>query len=204
MFSKVLKIFSDVIFVLSIIFLVVYFILRFMGIAEIFLVKTGSMEDGIHVGDYILIYKKDNYNIGDIVTYEKDGYHVTHRIIKKNGNKIVTKGDANNIEDDEINVRSIVGKVIYSGGYLNFVIDYKYAIASVLLALYLFSCYFSKKDDGTTEESFLSEVNIEDNADENETILEKNDKEEKKDEKTKHDLSFICENDIKQQKKRNK
>lgn len=204
MFSKVLKIFSDVIFVLSIIFLVVYFILRFMGIAEIYLVKTGSMEDGIHVGDYILIYKKDNYNIGDIVTYEKDGYHVTHRIIKKNGNKIVTKGDANNIEDDEINVRSIVGKVIYSGGYLNFVIDYKYAIASVLLALYLFSCYFSKKDDGTTEESFLSEVNIEDNADENETILEKNDKEEKKDEKTKHDLSFICENDIKQQKKRNK
>lgn len=204
MFSKVLKIFSDVIFVLSIIFLVVYFILRFMGIAEINLVKTGSMEDGIHVGDYILIYKKDNYNIGDIVTYEKDGYHVTHRIIKKNGNKIVTKGDANNIEDDEINVRSIVGKVIYSGGYLNFVIDYKYAIASVLLALYLFSCYFSKKDDGTTEESFLSEVNIEDNADENETILEKNDKEEKKDEKTKHDLSFICENDIKQQKKRNK
>lgn len=204
MFSKVLKIFSDVIFVLSIIFLVVYFILRFMGIAEIYLVKTGSMEDGIHVGDYILIYKKDNYNIGDIVTYEKDGYHVTHRIIKKNGNKIVTKGDANNIEDDEINVRSIVGKVIYSGGYLNFVIDYKYAIASVLLALYLFSCYFSKKDDGTTEESFLSEVNIEDNADENETILEKNDKEEKKDEKTKHNLSFICENDIKQQKKRNK
>lgn len=185
MFSKVLKIFSDVIFVLSIIFLVVYFILRFMGIAEIFLVKTGSMEDGIHAGDYILIYKKDNYNIGDIVTYEKDGYHVTHRIIKKNGNKIVTKGDANNIEDDEIDVKSIVGKVIYSGGYLNFVIDYKYAIASVLLALYLFSCYFSKKDDGTTEESFLSEVNIEDNADENETILEKNDKEEKKDEKTK-------------------
>lgn len=204
MFSKVLKIFSDVIFVLSIIFLVVYFILRFMGIAEIYLVKTGSMEDGIHVGDYILIYKKNKYSIGDIVTYEKDGYHVTHRIIRKNGNKIVTKGDANNIEDDEINVRSIVGKVIYSGGYLNFVIDYKYAIASVLLALYLFSCYFSKKDDGTTEESFLSEVNIEDNADENETILEKNDKEEKKDEKTKHDLSFICENDIKQQKKRNK
>lgn len=204
MFSKVLKIFSDVIFVLSIIFLVVYFILRFMGIAEIYLVKTGSMEDGIHVGDYILIYKKNKYSIGDIVTYEKDGYHVTHRIIRKNGNKIVTKGDANNIEDDEINVRSIVGKVIYSGGYLNFVIDYKYAIASVLLALYLFSCYFSKRDDGTTEESFLSEVNIEDNADENETILEKNDKEEKKDEKTKHDLSFICENDIKQQKKRNK
>ena len=229
MFSKVLKIFSDVIFVLSIIFLVVYFILRFMGIAEIFLVKTGSMEDGIHVGDYILIYKKDNYNIGDIVTYEKDGYHVTHRIIKKNGNKIVTKGDANNIEDDEINVRSIVGKVIYSGGYLNFVIDYKYAIASVLLALYLFSCYFSKKDDEINEDNFLLETNKEEDATENdilseekneeiieEGLLEKNNKEEiaeklqseekdsKKNVTIKQDLSFIYENNKKQEKNNKK
>ena len=253
MFSKILKRFTDILIVLLIIFLAIYFILRIMGVAEIYLVKTGSMEDGIHVGDYILIYRKDEYKIGDIVTYEKGGYHVTHRIIKKNGNKIVTKGDANNIEDDEINVKSIVGKVIYSGGYLNFIIDYKYALASALLALYLFSCYFSKKNDETIDDAFLSEINIEEETKENvilseeetkenvilseeETkeikedniLLDNNDKEEiaednvsfenndkeeivediqieektdeKEDEKIKKDLSFIYEDDKKQEK----
>lgn len=229
MFSKVLKKITDIIIVLLIIFLGIYFILRFMGVAEIYLVKTGSMEDGIHVGDYILIYKKDKYNIGDVVTYEKNGYHVTHRIIKKNGNKVVTKGDANNIEDDEINVDSIVGKVIYSGGYLNFVIDYKYALASALLALYLFSCYFSKKDDEINEDNFLLETNKEEDATENdilseekneeiieEGLLEKNNKEEiaeklqseEKDSKEnvtiKQDLSFIYENNKKQEKNNKK
>lgn len=176
MFSKIFKKITDIIIILLIIILGIYFILRFMGVTEIYLVKTGSMEDGIHVGDYILIYKKNKYNIGDIVTYEKDGYHVTHRIIRKNGNKVVTKGDANNIEDDEINVKSIVGKVIYSGGYLNVVIDYKYAIASVLFALYLFSYYFSKKDD-------KKEIIEDEHTD------------------IKQDLSFIYDNDNKYQKK---
>ena len=110
--AKITKIISNIIFAISIILLSAYFILRFMGIAEIYKVKTGSMEDGIHAGDYILIYKKDKYDIGDVVTYKKDNYHVTHRIIKKNGKNVITKGDANNIEDDEINVKSIVGKVI--------------------------------------------------------------------------------------------
>ena len=229
MFSKILKGFTDIIIVLLIIFLGIYFILRIMGIAEIYLVKTGSMEDGIHVGDYILIYRKDEYKIGDIVTYEKGGYHVTHRIIKKNGNKIVTKGDANNIEDDEINVDSIVGKVIYSGGYLNFVIDYKYALASALLALYLFSCYFSKKDDEINEDNFLLETNKEEDATENdilseekneeiieEGLLEKNNKEEiaenmqleeidnEENVTIKQDLSFIYEDDKKQEKNNKK
>ena len=228
MFSKILKKITDIIIVLLIIFLGIYFILRIMGIAEIYLVKTGSMEDGIHVGDYILIYRKDEYKIGDIVTYEKDGYHVTHRIIKKNGDKIVTKGDANNVEDDEINVKNIVGKVIYSGGYLNIIIDYKYALASALLALYLFSCYFSKKDDEINEDNFLLETNKGDDALKNDILSEEvageeiikdddsseiNDKkeiiedvqtEEKTDEKIKQDLSFIYEGDLQQENKKAK
>ena len=105
------------------------------------------MEDAIYAGDYILIYKKNSYNVGDVVTYKKDDYHVTHRIIKKNGKKIITKGDANNAEDEEITTKSIVGEVIYSGGFLNILINYKYGIAGALLALYLFSCYFSKKEE---------------------------------------------------------
>ena len=144
--SKIFKITFDIIFIISIIILSIYFILRLFGIAEIYEVKTGSMEDGIHVGDYILIIKKNNYKVGDVVTYKKEGYHVTHRIIKKNRNKVTTKGDANNVADKEIKTSSIIGKVIYHGGLLNILIDFKYVIACSLLGLYLLSMYFEKKD----------------------------------------------------------
>ena len=94
--NKIFKILFDIIFIIAIVVLGVYFAFRIMGIAQIYKVKTGSMEDGIHAGDYILVYKKNKYNIGDVVTYKKSNYYITHRIVKKNGNKIITKGDANN------------------------------------------------------------------------------------------------------------
>ena len=145
--SKIFKIAFDIIFIFLIIILCLYFILRILGIVKIYEVKTGSMEDEIHVGDYILIIKKNNYKVGDIVTYTKEDYYVTHRIVEKNGNKVITKGDANNVVDEEINVSDIVGKVIYHGGILNFFIDFKYIIAGGLLCLYLLSIFFEKKDN---------------------------------------------------------
>ena len=45
---------------LLILILGVYFALRLFGIAEIYEVKTGSMEEKIHVGDYIMIYRKND------------------------------------------------------------------------------------------------------------------------------------------------
>ncbi len=149
--DKIFKIIVDIIVILLIVLLAIYFILRICGIVDIYKVKTGSMEDGIHVGDYILIYKKSTYKVGDIVTFEKDGYHVTHRIVKKNGNMVVTKGDANNTEDDEINIDSIIGKVIYTGGILNILINYKFFIAGFLLFLYLISWYIERKKNDQKE-----------------------------------------------------
>lgn len=137
----------DVIFILIIILLVGYFVLRNMGYLEIYEVETGSMEQGIHAGDYVLIVEKNKYVVGDIVTYRKDNYFITHRIIKSiSGNKVITKGDANNTEDEEIDISTIEGKVIYNGGLLNFVIDYKFAIISLFLGLYLLSCYYGKEE----------------------------------------------------------
>lgn len=158
--GKVFKKICDVLFIIVIIILVGYFVLRNMGIFEIYEVETGSMEQGIHVGDYVLICRKNEYVVGDIVTYKKDDYYVTHRIIKSiNGNKVITKGDANNTEDEEISIHAIVGKVILIGGLLNFVIDYKYGIVGCLLGVYLLTCYFTKNDDNI--ENNLNEINKE-------------------------------------------
>ena len=155
--AKIFKRIVDIIFVFAIVILALYFVLRLVGRIEICEVETGSMEDGIHAGDYVLIYRKNIYNIGDVITYKKDGYYITHRIVKKHKTGIVTKGDANNTEDDPIKVSSIVGKVILVGGILNIIIKFKYGIAALLLGLYLLSCYIGNGDVQVEEKNILEE-----------------------------------------------
>lgn len=153
--NKVFKMIINVIYIFIIAVLLCYFVFRTTNKVRIYNVKTGSMEDKIHAGDYILIYKMDNYNVGDVITFEVDDGFVTHRIIKINGDMLVTKGDANNTEDDEIRKDDIIGKVILSGGILNIIINNKYALVGFLLSFYLISCYIennNKKDDSDNKE----------------------------------------------------
>lgn len=152
--EKVIKKLIDIVFVIIIIVLVGYFILRVTGKIDVFEVKTGSMEPTIKINDYIMIYNDKEYKKGDIVTFRYEDTFVTHRIIKINNNKMVTKGDANNVEDDEMDVKSIVGKVILIGGILNFVVNYKLVIVAFMLAIYLFTCYLNgdKKEQGDKNE----------------------------------------------------
>ena len=145
--NKILKWIANLLLILVIIALAGYFILKLTNTIEIYNVKTGSMEGNIHVGDYILILKKSNYNVGDVVTYTSNNGFITHRIIKIDGSKVITKGDANNVEDEAISSKIIIGKVMVSGGLLNIVIKYKYLISGLVLALYLFSCYFESVKD---------------------------------------------------------
>ena len=145
--AKILRLIINIIFVIVIGLLLLYVILRFTNNVLIYNVETGSMENNIHAGDYILIFKKGDYNIGDIVTYRKDNYFITHRIIKKDGNTFITKGDANNVPDEMIDFNDIMGKVLISGGILNIVITYKYVFVSLFLGLYLLSCYIRSREN---------------------------------------------------------
>ena len=130
---KILKAILNVFYVIIIILLIGYFTLRVTDKVEIYVVKTGSMEEKIHVGDYILIFRKNSYNVGDVVTYTSNDGFITHRIVKKDGSKITTKGDANNTEDNDIVESNIVGKVIISGGILNIIINYKYFYRQIIM-----------------------------------------------------------------------
>ncbi|MBR1862910.1 MAG: signal peptidase I [Ruminococcus sp.] len=85
-------------------------------------VMTGSMEQSIHVGDYIVVKRTDPDELreGDIISFYSDqedisGMLVTHRIteVRQDGT-FVTKGDANPVEDSTVVARDrIVGK--YTG-----------------------------------------------------------------------------------------
>lgn len=78
----------------------------------IFEVSTGSMAKTINVYDVILVKITKDVNENDIVTYKNEDELITHRIMEINGDKIITKGDANNTEDKEITKDAIIGKVI--------------------------------------------------------------------------------------------
>ena len=149
---KIIKKILDIILLLTIIIIYTYLVLSKMNKVVIYNIKTGSMEDNIHVGDHILIVKQNDYKIGDVVTYKKDNGYITHRIIKIDQDKITTKGDANNVEDESVDKKRIVGKVVYSGKILNIIFKYKYMIACLLLSVYLFTYFFTKSDDKEIEQ----------------------------------------------------
>lgn len=92
-------------------------------------VLSGSMQPKIEVGDLVAIKSTVPKNIkkGDVITYRlTDDIFITHRVIDiicDNGEYLfITKGDANNIEDDEkVNSSRLIGKVflvIPNGGYI--------------------------------------------------------------------------------------
>lgn len=167
--GRVFKIIFNTILILIIILLSIYCVLRFTNKVRIYNVETGSMEDKIHTGDYILLVKKSNYFVGDVVTYKVNGYFITHRIVKIDNDLVITKGDANNTPDEEINVNQIEGKVIYCGGVLNFIINYKFVIIAFLVGLYLLSCYFG---DDSIEKTINDDLLLEDNSNDKDVIVE--------------------------------
>ncbi len=77
----------------------------------IFQVITGSMEPTIKTKDLVIEKITQDVDIDDIITYKSGNDFVTHRIIQKNDNYVITQGDANNTEDPQVLYKDIVGKV---------------------------------------------------------------------------------------------
>jgi len=77
-----------------------------------FVVATGSMSGTIEVNDVVIVKLQDDVKVNDIITYKgDDNEFITHRVVKKIGNQIITQGDVNNTEDDPITKSDVVGTV---------------------------------------------------------------------------------------------
>ena len=77
-----------------------------------FQVATGSMKDYINEGDVVIVKINSDYNEGDVVTYISGNDFVTHRVIEKDEDYIITKGDNNNTNDNPIDKSLVLGKVV--------------------------------------------------------------------------------------------
>lgn len=121
--KKVLYIILSILFIIVIaIDLLIIFNIPFFGI-KLFRVGSGSMNPYLKINDIIVVKSQDEYQINDVITYKiKDNELITHRIVDINNNKVVTKGDANNIVDKPIKKKNIIGKVVSKTTSLGFIV----------------------------------------------------------------------------------
>lgn len=79
---------------------------------SIFQIETGSMSKTLEIEDIIIVeLGNDNINKNDIITFRKDNNLVTHRVVKIEDEKIITKGDNNPKNDEPIEKEDVLGKV---------------------------------------------------------------------------------------------
>lgn len=74
-------------------------------------VLSGSMEPVISVGDLILVREEEGYAVDDIVVYQNGTISVVHRVVSIDEEMVVTRGDANNGNDEPFPIEAIKGKV---------------------------------------------------------------------------------------------
>ena len=111
-----------------------------------FEVGSGSMSPTILSNDVIIVKLNENYQTNDIVTFYFDDSIVTHRIVKIFDDRIITKGDANNVRDLSIDKDSIIGKVVFvwkKAGIWKKVFMSPRVVILVIITLVLFIVTFS-------------------------------------------------------------
>ena len=93
-------------------------------------IVSGSMEPTLSVGDLIIVAEQEDYEVGDVVVFQDGHMAVTHRIMEIREVKektpdpetgelltrweVITKGDANNTEDEPFDKERIMGEVVFS------------------------------------------------------------------------------------------
>ena len=78
-----------------------------------FQTASGSMSGTIEINDIIIVKITKDVEVNDIISYiNEDNDIITHRLIEKDGNKLIAKGDANGSEDDPITKKDVLGKVV--------------------------------------------------------------------------------------------
>lgn len=109
-------------------------------------VLSGSMTPGIQPGDAIAvkIVKPADIHTGDIVTFSMGTHVVTHRVVDADSNSVITKGDANNMEDGIISRDAIIGRFalrIPYLGYVNLIFSQPWLFIPIISGLFFIILY---------------------------------------------------------------
>ena len=125
-----------------------------------FVVATGSMSGTIEVDDIIFVKITKNVKNNDIITFKnKDGDIITHRLIQKKGDKYITKGDVNNVVDEAITEKQIIGKVTS-------VVSPSFILKSIAIFLIVFILLALVNFDNIVKKYILKDTNKDSNSEE--------------------------------------
>lgn len=112
---------------------------------NVYSVQSGSMEPSLKTGSMIIVYPLNSYKINDIITFRSNEEqmktnNITHRIFEienVNGNIFyVTKGDANDSQDNERIVKSqIIGKVMLGIPYMGYLVNFIKTLAGLIVLI---------------------------------------------------------------------
>lgn len=86
-------------------------------------VLSGSMEPELSTGDLLILAERHDYAVGDVIVFQDGRMAVTHRIVAMDEDIVITKGDANNAEDDPIQRDQIKGVVLLSIPLVGYVVN---------------------------------------------------------------------------------
>ena len=102
-------------------------------------IVSGSMEPNIKIGDYVIVSVNGGYDVGDVVMFKRGNSYIAHRVIEVFDDGIITKGDANNTEDNKISKDYVVGPVVKFikglGNFLAFLSKYKYLFFVIIVVI---------------------------------------------------------------------
>lgn len=99
---------------------------------EVRIVQSGSMEPAIRTGSVVVIQEREQYQVGEIITFGDGSFNTlptTHRITGDivSGGELAytTKGDANESADLEpVRLSDIRGAVVLTIPYLGYLLDF--------------------------------------------------------------------------------
>lgn len=127
--KKIWSIVTTVLVVLVVLCAVFLMGSRLMGY-RVYTVITGSMEPELSVGDLLYVKPVDpsSIKVGDDITFvlNEDLVVATHRVVRIDAEKkhFYTKGLANDIEDDPVHFKNVLGVVEFAIPKLGYVSDF--------------------------------------------------------------------------------
>lgn len=78
-------------------------------------ITSGSMWPDLKRGDLVLIKgigSKEEINVGDIIVYQNPKGFTIHRVVKLDEDTVITRGDANNVDDAPVGYDEVIGKTL--------------------------------------------------------------------------------------------
>lgn len=127
-------------------------------------VLSGSMEPALHKDDMIIVRKADSLAEGDIAVFQDGGSLVVHRIVKIDGETVTTKGDANNISDEPVNIADVRGRAVlripFVGKVINIIKTPLGTVVIIILAIALVEIPLAreKRRDREERQKILDEI----------------------------------------------